>query len=164
MQRFTIAALALACSTSAFAGGIIKAVPVPTEGQTVRYERGTPTIEDDSAVAGVRVMPVAELDHRSMQFEIAVFNKSKEAFNVGVENVSFAHNDTQLAVFTVDELEEKAKSRAMWSQIGDAMLAGAAAAAQNNNTTVKTYAPDRAEGHAFRSSGSMPGSPIISQA
>ncbi|MFZ5703822.1 MAG: hypothetical protein ACOY5R_00985 [Pseudomonadota bacterium] len=149
-----VAAAALASATPGFAASKIKAEPVKAEGQTIRYEKGTPTIEDDLEVAAVRVMPLKELDHGSMQFKVVVFNKSKEAINVGVENVSAAHNGTALAVFSVEQLEKKAKSRTMWSQIGYAMLAGAAAAAQNNNTTYTTYTP---RGGVYRTVVDRPG-------
>ena len=145
MRRFIAfaltGALVFGITSPSFAGSKIKAVPVTAEGQTVRYEKGLATIEDDLPSAGVRVMPLAELDHGSMQFKIAVYNKSSAPFNFGVENISAEHNNQALAVFSVDDLEKKAKSRAMWSQIGYAMLAGAAAAAQNNNTTYTTYTP-----------------------
>jgi len=140
--QFALAgALLVGFASPGIAASKIKAVPVTAEGQTVRYEKGLATIEDDLPLAGVRVMPLAELDHGSMQFKIAVYNKSQAPFNFGVENVSAEHNKQALAVFSVEELEKKAKSRAMWSQIGYAMLAGAATAAQNNNTTYTTYTP-----------------------
>jgi len=154
MNRLMVVALSLAIASPAQAGGGVKFTPLPADGQTVRFEKGIPTIEDDLAVAGVRVMPLPMLDHGSMQFKVAVYNKSEKLMNVGVENVSFAHNDQRLAVFTVDELEKKAKSRAMWSQIGYAMLVGAAAAAQNNNTTYTTYTP---RGGVYRTVVNNPG-------
>lgn len=135
------AIVSLGLSSAALAETEIKATPLPADGQTVRYEKGTPTIEDDLPLAAVRVMPLSKLDHGSMQFKVAVYNKSETPINVGVENVSVSHNDVALAVFDVDQLEKKAKNRAMWSQIGYAMLAGAAAAAQNNNKTYTTYTP-----------------------
>jgi hypothetical protein len=48
---------------------------------------------------------------------------------------------SKFGCFTKDQLVKKAKNRAMWTQIGLAMVAGAAAAAQNNNTYVDTYGP-----------------------
>ena len=124
--------------------------------QVVRFDKGIPTIEEDlpEQQAAVRVVPLPKLDHGSLTFKVAVYNKSKQPFNFGVENVSIAHGDQQLAVFTEQQLEKKAKSRAMWSQIGYAMLAGAAAAAQNNNTHITTYTP---RGGVYHTVVSRPG-------
>ena len=89
----------------------------------------------------VRVMPLRELDHGSLQFRIAIYNSTTTSFNFGVENIKVYQDDNLTTVFTRDQLESKAKSRAMWSQIGYAMIAGVAAAAQNNNTYATTYTP-----------------------
>jgi hypothetical protein len=115
--------------------------PVPREGQTVRYEKGDPTIEDDMTNGAVRIMPIPSLDHGSLQFMVVAFNKGTESTNFGVENVFMTRGAERIACFTKDELESKAKNRAMWSQIGIAMLAGVAAAAQNNNTIITTQTP-----------------------
>jgi hypothetical protein len=115
--------------------------PVPREGQTVRYDKGNPTIEDDMTNGAVRIMPIPSLDHGSLQFMVVAYNKGPESTNFGVENVFMTRGDTRIACFTKDELESKAKNRAMWSQIGIAMLAGVAAAAQNNNTLITTTTP-----------------------
>jgi hypothetical protein len=133
----SLAAISLLFSSAAEAAKIVKLAPQVSEGQEIRYEQGTPTIEN----AMVRVMPLRDLDHGSMQFKVAVFNTSEAPFNFGVENISFTDNGSPVAVFSREQLEKKAKSRAMWSQIGYAMLAGAAAAAQNNNYTATTYTP-----------------------
>lgn len=137
LKLFLSAVIALAVSSPALASRIA-ATPIPQDGQIVRFEKGVPTVEDDLADAAVRVMPLPDLDHGSMQFMIVVYNKSPMPVNIGVENISFSHNDAPVAVFTKNELEAKAKNRAMWSQIGYAMLAGAAAAAQNNKTYIRT--------------------------
>jgi hypothetical protein len=59
-----------------------------------------------------------------MQFKVAVFNAGENTFNFGVENIKFSANGADVGVFTREQLEKKAKKRAMWSQIGYAMLAG----------------------------------------
>lgn len=146
-----IAAASLA--TPAFAGDLV-AKPVAGDGQTIRYDRGIPTIEDDLADAAVRVVPLPGLDHGRMQFKVAVYNKGSKPINVGVENIFVVHNTLRTPCHTADELAKMAKSRAMWSQIGYAMLAGAAAAAQNNNTTVTTYTPS---GRVYRTVIDRPG-------
>lgn len=131
------AAASLAISGPASAAKTVALQPIAGETQEVRYEQGIPTVENFS----VRVMPLRELDHGSMQFAIAAFNSGDRPFNFGVENIKVSHNGQEVPVFTRDELEKKAKSRARWSQLGYALLAGAAAAAQNNNYTATTYTP-----------------------
>jgi hypothetical protein len=130
-------AASLTMSSAANASKTVELVPVPSGDQTVRYEQGIPTIEN----ATIRVMPVRQLDHGSIQFKVAVFNSGEQPFNFGTENVKFLDNGEAVDVYTREELEHKAKHRAMWSQIGYAMLAGAAAAAQNNNFSATTYTP-----------------------
>jgi hypothetical protein len=131
------AAASLVLGTSAQAAKVVNLQPVEIDGQTVRFEKGIPTIEDEVA----RVMPIRDLDHGSMQFLVAVYNTGETPFNFGVENVRASFKGAPLEVFSRDQLEQKAKSRAMWSQIGYAVLAGAAAASQNNNYTATTYTP-----------------------
>ena len=115
----------------------------PETNQVVRYDRGTPTIEEDlpEQMAAVRVVPLGKLDHGSLTFNVAVYNKSKTTFNFGVENVAFGEGDLDIGVLSKTDLEKKAKSRAMWSQIGYAAIAGLAAAGQNNNTHITTITP-----------------------
>ena len=144
---------ALLISSPAIAGSFA-ARPVQGAEQTIRFDQGHPTIEDNLAGAGVRIMPIEGLDHGSLQFNVAVFNKTGASFNVGVENIAVIYRGTTLACFTKDELAHKAKKRAMWSQIGYAMLAGAAAAAQNNDTTITTTTP---RGGVYRTVIQRPG-------
>jgi hypothetical protein len=140
-KLFSIAAIALAAiSTPALADqNSLEFTARPTEGQTLRYHQGIPTIEDDLKYGSVRVVPIETLDHGSLQFMVLAYNKSGAPVNFGIENVSVINGGTQYACFTKNELEKKAKSRAMWSQIGYAMLAGAAAAAQDNNTYIRSH-------------------------
>lgn len=153
MLRYLMAAMMLVAAPTAYAEKLI-ATPLASEGQSIRYDHGFATVEDDLPGAGVSVMPARQLDHGSLQFKVAVYNKSAIPVNVGVENVVVSYRDMPSPCFTVEELTKAAKSRAMWSQIGYAMLAGAAAAAQNNNTTVTTYTP---RGGVYRTVINRPG-------
>jgi hypothetical protein len=130
-------AVALTFATAGQAAKTGEMTPLPSADQTVRYEQGLPTVEN----ADVRVMPMRELDHGSFQFKVAVFNSGQQPFNFGMENVTASANGAPVQVYTRDELEHKAKHRAMWSQIGYAMLAGVAAAGQSNNIHATTYTP-----------------------
>jgi hypothetical protein len=125
-KTFLCAAISLGVTAPAHAATKIRATPVSMDGQKIRYEKGLPTIEDDLITAGVIVMPLPELDHVLMQFKDAVYNKAKDSSNVGIENVIVAHNNENLAVFSVNDLEKRANNRAFWSEVGYADLAGVA--------------------------------------
>lgn len=135
-----IAALTLAVPVAAVAKPL-KIEPVAREGQSVRYDRGIATIEDDMTNGAVRVVPIPSLYKGSLQFTVVAFNKSTTAVNFGVENVTLRRGEERFVCFTKDELEKRAKNRAMWSQIGMAALAGLAAAAQDNTTRITTMTP-----------------------
>lgn len=154
MKKILIASIGLFVATPAIAKLEIK--PAPDSTQIVRFDRGIPTLEEDIAdqQAAVRVVPLPGLDHGSLTFKIAVYNKSQSPMNVGVENITLSYGAETFAIFTKEQVESKTKSRAMWSQLGYAMLAGAAAAAQNNDTTVTTYAPS---GRVYRTVIQRPG-------
>jgi hypothetical protein len=128
----------LLTATPAFAGDI-KITPVALEGQTIRYQKGTPTVEDDLAGSAVRVMPLPDMDHGSLQFIVVAYNKGQAPVNLGSENVYLSRGTQRLDCFTKDQLEKQAKNRAMWSQIGMAMLTGVAAGLQDNNTYIATH-------------------------
>ena len=152
MLRYSMVAVALIAAPSA--AETLIATPLTSEGQTIRYEQGLATVEDDLPGAGVSIMPGKQLYRGSLQFKVAVYNKSATPVNVGVENVMVSYRNVSEPCFTVDELTKAAKKRAMWSQIGYALLAGAAAGVQNNNTTVTTYAP---RGRVYRTVIDRPG-------
>lgn len=154
MKKLILAAFALVCATPAFAKLEIKPAPEPT--QVVRFDKGIPTIEEDieGQNVAVRVVPLPGLDHGSLTFKVAVYNKSTKPVNIGIENLTFSHNTTTLGVFTKEQLVSKAKNRAMWSQLGYAMLAGVAAAAQSNDTTITTTTPS---GRVYRTVIDRPG-------
>ena len=138
MKKFMVSlAAASIMVSSTVEAKTVNLTPVAAEDQDVRYEQGIATVEN----AVVRITPIRELDHGSLQFKIAVFNDGDRSFNFGVENVTVSHNETEVVVLSREELERKAKSRALWSQIGYAALAGLAAGAQSNTYTATTYTP-----------------------
>lgn len=141
MFKKIIAFAAMLALASPALAGDRTITPVPSEGQTIRYDRGVPTIETDMASSAVKVVPLPTQDHGSFQFMIAVYNKAaSRTGNFGVENIRVTRADGSVVdVFTRERLQAKAKNRAMWSQIGMAALAGVAAASQNNDTHIDTY-------------------------
>lgn len=155
-MKIRLLTIAFLCANAGPALAELAIKPAPEPSQVVRFDRGVPTIEEDlpDQQAAVRVVPLPGLDHGSLTFKVAVYNKSKAPFNLGVENASLSHGDEKLAIFTKEDLEKKAKTRAIWSQIGYAALVGVAAAAQNNNTHITTYTP---RGGVYRTVINRPG-------
>jgi hypothetical protein len=111
---------------------------VQTGQETVRYRQGVPTLDLETDGAAVQVTPRA-MDHGSLAFDIAVYNKGADGFNFDIGDIDVRAGDQHLAVFSKDQLIAKAKNRAIWSQIGMAVLAGAAAAAVANAHSTNSY-------------------------
>lgn len=154
MKALVLAFSAVVSASPAMAGKLIMK-PVQVDGQTIRFDQGHATIEDDMPIAGVRVLPIEGQMHGGYQFKVAVFNKGANSFNFGSENVGLAHaGGVSTPCWTKDQLAKKAKKKAFWNQVAIAALAGVAAAAQNNNTNITTYGP---RGTVYRTVIERPG-------
>jgi hypothetical protein len=112
--------------------------PVPTGAEVARFHNGVPTLDLETPTGGVEITPLP-FDHGHVTFGVAVYNKIPQPTNFGVENISADIAGTALPILSEQELEKRAKSRAMWSQIGIAVLAGAAAAAVSTAHTTDHY-------------------------
>jgi hypothetical protein len=121
------AACALLAQSSAVMAELI-VQPVPVAEETARYDRGLPTITIWREKGALQVRP-RKLDHGSVAFDVAVYNRAAEPANFDTSNVEATVDGMVIRPLTLVELEKKAKSRAMWSQIGVAVLAGVAAGA-----------------------------------
>jgi len=147
MKALVLALAAMVSATPAMAGKLV-AKPIQVDGQSIRFDQGWPTIEDDLPLAGVRVLPIEGQMHGGYQFKVAVFNKGPSSINFGAENVSLSYKGSDaIPCWTKDQLAKKAKKKAFWNQMALAMVAGVAAAAQNNNTNITTYGPRGAVYH-----------------
>lgn len=102
--------------------------PVQVGAETLRYDRGVPTLDLQMRQGSVQIRPLP-MDHGSLAFSVAVFNAGSAPANFGIENVSVRAGEKSLSVLSVDQLIGKAKNRARWKQIGVAMLGGLAAGA-----------------------------------
>lgn len=112
--------------------------PVPTGSEVVRFHGGVPTLDLETPTGGVEITPLP-FDHGHVTFGVAIYNKIQQPSNFGIENISAEIAGTSIPILSEQELEKRAKSRAMWSQIGVAVLAGAAAAAVANAHTTDHY-------------------------
>jgi len=112
--------------------------PVPTGAEVARFHNGVPTLDLETPTGGVEITPLP-FDHGHVTFGVAVYNKIPQPTNFGIENISADVAGASLPILSEQELEKRAKSRAMWSQIGIAVLAGAAAAAVSTAHTTDHY-------------------------
>lgn len=124
IMKYAAALAALAIGQSAFAGPVL--YPVQVGQETARFDRGQPTVTLTLAHGAIQLRP-RPMDHGSVAFDIAVFNDGTAPANFDIVNVEATANGIVLRPFSLVELEKKAKNRAMWSQIGVALVAGAAA-------------------------------------
>lgn len=142
MRKAMIAAMLVAAPVPAFADSPV-VQPVQTEGATVRFNNGRPVVDMQGKHGAIQVSP-AEMDHGSLAFSVGVFNSGDAVATLDVTNFEVVAGAEQVGALSKDELEKKAKNRAMWSQIGVAMLAGVAAAAessQRDTYQATTYTP-----------------------
>lgn len=131
LQR--IAAFAAMASLAVPAGAAPKVVihPVQVGAETARFDQGMVMLDLERERGAVQIMPLG-LDHDSVTFDVIVFNDGDAPVNFDITNIDAGVTTQKLGVFSKDELVAKAENRAMWSQIGMAVLAGAAAAAAAN--------------------------------
>jgi hypothetical protein len=131
-----IAVILSGCATTGY-----RATPTALDNQTVRYDLGAPTVAQHTEQLSLTVLPVgAGPDHRLI-FDVAVINRSEEAFNFGVENLQLTIDGAPVAFFTHDELVAEAE-RQRNAQIAAAIIVGAAAAysaSQARTTGYSTY-------------------------
>lgn len=118
--------------------------PVPTGQETVRYDKGVPTLDLEMKDGVVQITPLP-LDHGSLSFGVAVYNDGRQPVNMGTENVSVQFGTIPVPVFTRETLEKKAKNRAMWASIALAAAGGLAAygAASQRNHYRSTFVTPR---------------------
>jgi hypothetical protein len=102
--------------------------PIQVGSETLRYDRGVPTLDLQMEQGSVQIRPLP-MDHGSLAFSVAVFNAGNAPANFGIENFSVRAGEKSLAIFSVDQLISKAKNRARWKQIGVGILGGLAASA-----------------------------------
>lgn len=142
MRKAMIAAMLVAAPVPAFADSPV-VQPVQTEGATVRFNNGRPVVDMQGKHGAIQVSP-AEMDHGSLAFSVGVFNAGDAVATLDVTNFEIVAGTEQVGALSKGDLEKKAKNRAMWSQIGVAMLAGVAAAAESSQTDTyraTTYTP-----------------------
>lgn len=123
------AALALlGAPAPSFAGDKRIVHPVQVGSESVRFEQGVATVDLEKGRGAVQITPLP-FDHGSLSFSVAVLNSGTEPANIDIFNFVSRAGAQELPVFSKDELESKAKNRAMWASIALAAVGGLGAAA-----------------------------------
>lgn len=145
MKKYVSLAVAIATviPSPALAETQLLFTPAQEQGVNVRYLQGVATLDRQDDVGAVQVTPIG-LDHGRLTFAVSVLNLGSASDNFGVEDIQASVADQTLPVLTREQLDEMAKNRAMWAQIGVAVVAGlAAGAAASTRDTYRatTYTP-----------------------
>ena len=131
-------AIATALNMAAWANAAeLRLYPIQTGAETVRFLTGVPTLNLETAEGAVQITPLP-FDHGHVTFGLGIYNKGGSSGNFGIENIQATINGVAVRVLSSAELQKRAKSRAAWSQVGIALLAGAAAAASASAYTTQT--------------------------
>lgn len=141
--RLAASAALISMATPAIAGPKSVVHPIQVGGETVRYYKGTATLDLELERGAVQISP-AGFDHGSLVFSVAIYNDGNAPINFGIENIRVEASTNGVGVFTKDELVQKAENRATWSKIGIAVLGGlaaGAAASQRSSYRTTTYTP-----------------------
>jgi hypothetical protein len=145
----------VAVSSAAAAAPRWELQPVQIGEESLRYNKGVPTVDLELKDGVVQVTPL-ELDHGNLSFGIAVYNDSWRTVDFGVENIRASYEGAPVQVFTREDLQKKAKSRALWTSLAVAAIGGVAAglaASQQDHYRATTVTPG---GRVFRSYYSAP--------
>jgi len=140
--RATIATAILICAAPAFADDYSLKV-MPIEAQTIRYDRGTASVDSTQSQSIVRIVNVPGDDEKSVSFVIGVLNASGQPVNFGPENITISPVGMQpLSLTTYEqamEAERKRQNREkFWAGVA-AFGRGMAAADAGNTYTSGSF-------------------------
>ena len=89
--------------------------PNASADQTVRFDRGTPTILQDKEHGSAQTTPIQVTpDGDRIVLGLAVFNKDKKPVNFGIDDISVSASGMPLKAYTKEELVHEAKVHAAW--------------------------------------------------
>lgn len=122
-------ALALVSITApAIAGDRTVVQPVQVGRETVRYDQGVATLDLQLPQGAVQITPLPS-DHGGLAFGVAVLNRGDQPANIDITSFEVHAGAQQLLVLSREQLEAKARNRAMWASIALAAVGGLSAAA-----------------------------------
>lgn len=120
---------------------LIQPIQIGTE--TVRYLKGTPTLDLERERGAVQISPNGPVKDGYL-FQVAIYNDGDGPINFGIENFRVEAANQNLSAYSRDDLVRRAENRATWAKIGLALVAGmaaGAAASQRNTYRATTYSP-----------------------
>ncbi|WP_458836366.1 hypothetical protein [Rhizorhabdus wittichii] len=136
LARMSVGVAAMLGSTMASASAPLTLYPVQVGHETARYYRGDATLnlEMPTGAVEIRLLPVQD---GQVRLAVAVFNKSGQAANFGIENIQAQVNGMPVALPNRDQLADAAERRARQQKVGTAIfagvLAGVASTASNHH-------------------------------
>jgi hypothetical protein len=123
-----ITVMAMLTGSPAYAGPKFIVQPLPVGAERIRFEQGVPTLDLERAHGGVQITPLP-IDHGGLSFGIAVYNNGTAPANIDISSFDIVAGTEKLSVFSREQLDGKAKKRAMWASIAVGVAGGLAAAA-----------------------------------
>jgi hypothetical protein len=137
LRRTIVTAVAVLAMAEQAHASELALFPVQTGNESVRYLSGVPKVDLETGQGAVQISP-APFDHGHVSFRVAVYNNGSMSTNFGVENIHATIAGVDVPVLSRQELQRRAKSRAAWSQVGMALLAGVAAYGASQAYTTQT--------------------------
>jgi hypothetical protein len=111
IEQAVIATAILICAAPANADDYSLNV-MPSEGQTIRYDRGTASVDSAQSRSIVRIVNIPGDDKKSVSFVIGVLNASGQPINFGPENITISPVGTQpVSLTTYEEAMEAERKR-----------------------------------------------------
>lgn len=129
------APLLTACATT------YSVTPVAGQDVETRYDRGMATLSSAKPNGVVRVSPLGFNEHGQIKFGVAAFNRTGEAVDFGVEDVSLAGmNGAPIPVYSANQLKKQEQGRAAWAAAAVALAGASSAYAAQQNAYSTTNA------------------------
>lgn len=111
IERTIMATAILICAAPAYADDYSLNV-MPSEAQTIRYDRGTASVDSAQSQSIVRIVNVPGDDKKSVSFVIGVLNASGQPINFGPENITISPVGMQpVSLTTYEEAMEAERKR-----------------------------------------------------
>jgi hypothetical protein len=111
IERTMIATAILICAAPAYADDYSLNV-MPSEAQTIRYDRGTASVDSAQSQSIVRIVNVPGDDKKSVSFVVGILNASSQPINFGPENITISPVGMQpMFLTTYEEAMEAERKR-----------------------------------------------------
>ncbi len=109
-ERTIIATAIMICAAPAYADDYSLKV-MPSEAQTIRYDRGTSSVDSAQSQSIIRIVNVPGDDKKTVSFVIGVLNASGQPVNFGPENITISAVGMQPVSLTTYEQAMEAEQK-----------------------------------------------------